>query len=223
MKKVLLFLFVIFIFISCHKKNQQAITNYPIHTNITVSYFWIGEEGNQNNKNIPNSQSAWDDKWKEHYGGIDDPSNRSNNLPLNFTPKENPFYFALPYNDFKSKRGKRKRHAKQDIYWSDEKDWSNSESMCKNRWIKITKGSTTCYAQWEDAGPFGENDWRYVFGNKKPKSRTNNRAGLDVSPAVKDFLDLEDLDKIDWQFIDETKVPVGPWSTIITTSTVYWE
>jgi len=214
---------LIILLVSCHKKGQQSISDYPIHKNITVSYFWIGEEGNDDNKDIPNSQSAWDDKWKEHYGGLDDPANRSGYLPSDFIPNENPFYFALPYNDLKSRSGKRKKHAEQDIYWSDESDWQTNESLCKNRWIKITKNTTVCYAQWEDAGPFGENDWRYVFGDKKPKSRINDHAGLDVSPAVHDFLSLADLDKVDWQFVDFENVPDGPWKSIITTSNVYWQ
>ncbi len=225
MMKKTLFYSTLLIILSCHKKDQQSITNYPIHKDITVSYFWIGEAGNSDNKDIPNSQSVWDDKWKEHYGGLDDPENRNGYQPANFTPNENPFYFALPYNDFKSRSGKRKKHAMQDVYWSNEKNWQSNESLCKNRWIKITKGNTICYAQWEDAGPFGENDWQYVFGDndKKPKNRTNNHAGLDVSPAVKDYLNLDDLDKVSWQFINESDVPDGPWKSIITISNVFWE
>ena len=95
--------------------------------------------------------------------------------------------------------------------------------MCKNRWIKITKNGKTAYAQWEDAGPFGEDDKNYVFGNHLPQNNINNNAGLDVSPAVRDYLHLNDIDKIDWQFIDFDDVPVGPWKKIITTSQIDWE
>ena len=63
----------------------------------------------------------------------------------------------------------------------------------------------------------------YVFGDKKPKNNTNDHAGLDVSPAVKDYLTLSDIDKVDWRFIDEDEVPDGPWKSTITTSDVYWE
>jgi len=222
MKKITL-IFILFTITSCHKKNQQSITNYPTHKNITVSYFWIGEAGNDDNKDIPNSQSVWDDKWKEHFGGLDDPTNRNGFYPADYTPQENPFYFALPYNDFKSRSGKRKNHAIKDVYWSDEKEWGENESLCKNRWIKIIKDTVVCYAQWEDAGPFGENDWRYVFGTKAPKNNINDHAGLDVSPAVHDYLELEDLDKVNWQFVNFDDVPDGPWLTIITTSKVFWE
>jgi hypothetical protein len=92
--------------------------------------------------------------------------------------------------------------------------------MLKNRWIVITKDGKTAYAQWEDVGPFGEDDAKYVFGDALPKSKENKNAGLDVSPAVRDYLELEDIDKVDWQFVDEKDVPRGPWKDIITTSQV---
>jgi len=218
-----LFILSLFFFFlqACHK-NNTAIAIYPEHKNITVSYFWIGEEGNKDNKNIPNSQSVWDDKWKEHYGGIDTPDTRNGYEPINFIPKENPFYFALPYNDFKSISGKRKQNATKDVYWANTKEWGKRESMCKNKWIKITKGTKVCYAQWEDAGPFGENDWRYVFGDNLPKNKHNNHAGLDVSPAVRTYLNLSDLDKVNWQFIAFENVPSGDWTKTITVSQIYW-
>ena len=79
------------------------------------------------------------------------------------------------------------------------------------------------YAQWEDVGPFGENDSNYVFGSANPKSTTNKTAGLDVSPAVNDYLGLSGLDTTSWQFVDEKDVPSGPWKNIVTTSGIYWK
>jgi hypothetical protein len=125
-------------------------TRYPLRQNITVTIFWVGEEGNEENNYIPNLQSVWDDKWLEHYGGVDDPNNRNGYFPTNFTPLENPFYYALPYNDF-DENGERKAEVDQVIYWSEEQGWGELESMCKNRWIKIIKGNKSVYAQWEDA------------------------------------------------------------------------
>jgi len=197
-------------------------SHYPLHQNITVTFFWVGEEGNEENNYIPNLQSVWDDKWLEHYGGVDDPNNRNGYFPANFTPLENPFYYALPYNDF-DENGERKAEVDKVIYWSGEQEWSELESMCKNRWIKIIKGNKSVYAQWEDAGPFGEDDADYVFGDSLPKNELNNGAGLDVSPAVRDFLSLSDIDVVNWQFIDFSDVPDGPWTEIITTSQIYWE
>ncbi len=224
--KFLFFTSIFFLFFqleSCHKVNHLSKDKYPVHHNITVTYFWIGESGNADNKDIPNRQSVWDDKWQEHYGGIDSPENRNGFLPVNFIPNENPFYCALPYNDRKSKSGKRKKNAYKDIYWAEEKQWSDNESMCKNKWIKITKGNKTIYAQWEDAGPFGENDWKYVFGTKQPKNKINNHAGIDVSPAIRDYLELDDIDKVDWQFVSKEDVPDGVWRNTITRSNIYWQ
>jgi hypothetical protein len=34
--------------------------------------------------------------------------------------------------------------------------------------------------------------WQYVFGNERPKPTLNKGAGLDVSPAVRDYLGLKE-------------------------------
>jgi len=53
-----------------------------------------------------------------------------------------------------------------------------------------------------------------VFGNERPKPNLNKGAGLDVSPAVRDYLGLNETDVTDWQFVDFKDVPRGPWSTL---------
>ncbi len=202
------------------KVSQDKTTDeYPVHKNISTTYFWAGEEADADNKNISNLPSAWDDDWAKHFGGVDDPKHRNGFLPAAFTPKENPFYFALPYNDFNSK-GNQKNDSVALAIWGKPK---SGDSMCKNQWIKITKGGKTVYAQWEDVGPFGEDDKAYVFGGATPKSKENSHAGLDVSPAVHDYLGLSDVDKTDWQFVDASAVPDGPWKKIVTTSQVFWK
>ena len=208
---------------SCTKENYLEPQDYPLHTDITVTFFWVGEKGSDDNKDIPNEQSVWDDEWKQNFGGVDNPDNRNGYFPAEFIPNENPFYFALPYNDFKSS-GNRKKTSLKRVYWGNKKSWDNYESLCKNQWIKIIKDDTlVCYAQWEDAGPFGENDYKYVFGTDKPKNKINENAGLDVSPAVRDYLSLGDINKVDWQFVAENSVPDGPWKQIITTSQINWK
>lgn len=185
-----------------YNNTQNENSSYPPRNNITVTLFWVGEKASEDNDFISNKQSAWDDKWLEH------------------SVNENPFYFALPYNDFEN--GKRKSDVYNIVYWADEKNWGALESMCKNQWIKITKGNKTAYAQWEDVGPFEEDDFNYIFGNSTPKNKENNHAGLDVSPAVHDFLGLEDIDKVNWQFVNFSEVPEGSWKTKITTSQIFW-
>jgi len=68
----------------------------------------------------------------------------------------------------------------------------------------------------------GEDDKAYVFGTSQPQNTVNDNAGLDVSPAVRDYLGLNDIDKTDWQFVDEEDVPDGPWKEIVTTVNVTW-
>jgi hypothetical protein len=38
-----------------------------------------------------------------------------------------------------------------------------------------------------------------------------NGAGLNVSPAIRDYLRLQPTDVTDWQFTDTQEVPAGPW------------
>lgn len=199
----------------------EVKSSYPIHRNISTTYFWVGEEAGKDNKNISNLPSAWDDDWAKHFGGVDDPKRRNGLVVASFTPKENSFYFALPYNDF-DENGSRKKDVGKVIPWANSKKWGASESMLKNQWIEIAKGEKKAYAQWQDVGPFGEDDSAYVFGNKAPKSRTNQDAGLDVSPAVKDFLGLGDVDRADWRFVSEDQIPAGPWKKTLTRSQIYW-
>lgn len=197
-------------------------SSFPVHKNVTVTFFWVGEEGDADNGYIPNIQSAWDNNWKVHYGGIDDPDDRDAYFPANFTPHENPFYFALPYSDF-NEGGERKASAFDIVPWAKEQQWGSLQSMCKNRWVKIVKGKKAVYAQWEDVGPFGVDDTQYVFGNASPQNEINNHAGLDVSPAVRDYLGLSDIDKVNWKFIDSDEVPDGPWKEIVTHSQIDWD
>ena len=198
---------------------------YPLHKNITVTNFYVGELASSDNGYIPNVASAWDDIWMWDYGGIDSPNDRNASYPYypaKFIPTENPFYFALPYNDL-DENGKPKPSQKE-IPWY---RGPTNTTILKNRWIKIIKTyddgtKKVAYAQWEDVGPFGEDDFDYVFGNAKPKNQINDNAGLDVSPAVKIYLGLKDIDKIDWQFVDDKDVPEGPWKKIVTKSGVNW-
>jgi hypothetical protein len=85
------------------------------------------------------------------------------------------------------------------------------QSVCWHRWIAIRKGNRTCYAQWEDCGPFRNDHFQYVFGNERPKPNLNHGAGLNVSPAIRDYLGLQPTDVTDWQFVNTQDVPPGPW------------
>ena len=190
----------------------QPGQRYPWKSNIVTTIFWVGEKPSENNP-VPNRASSWDREWTKNYGGVDDPApaHRSNYVPVKFTPRLNPFYCALPYND-KAKEGHRPE-APQVVPWFREAYQGPAVSTCKGRWIAIRKGNRTAYAQWEDAGPFRTDHWQYVFGNERPKPNLNKGAGLDVSPAVRDYLGLQPTDVTDWRFVDFKEVPRGPWST----------
>jgi hypothetical protein len=189
----------------------EAGERFPWKADIVTTVFWIGEEPSANNP-VPNRSSSWDKNWTSNYGGFDDPNpqHRSNYIPAKFTPRQNPFYCALPYND-KASTGHRPE-APRVVPWFGEAYQGPGVSTCKGHWIAIRKGNKVAYAQWEDAGPFRTDHWQYVFGNERPKPNLNRGAGLDVSPAVRDYLGLQSTDVTDWKFVDFSEVPHGPWA-----------
>jgi len=191
----------------------RSARSYPWKANIVTTVFWIGEQPGGNNL-VPNRTSAWDKQWTKSYGGFDDPNpaSRRNYIPAKFTPQQNPFYCALPYND-KAHTGHRPE-APRVVPWFQQAYQGPAVSTCKDRWVAVRKGDRIAYAQWEDAGPFRTDHWQYVFGNERPKSNLNKGAGLDVSPAVRDYLGLKQTDVTDWRFVDFSEVPHGPWSTL---------
>lgn len=191
------------------KKPSQV---YPWREQIVTTTFWIGEEPTQNNP-VPNHKSCWDTNWAQNYGGTDTPNRKERNAqftPVAFVPRQNPFYVALPYND-KTMKGL-KPEAEKVIPWYNETYRGPEKSVCKGRWIAIRYRDRICYAQWEDAGPFRTDHWQYVFGAERPKPNLNKGAGLDVSPAVRDYLGMDDTDVTDWKFVEFEEVPTGPWA-----------
>lgn len=196
------------------------VSAYPLKRNIITTYFWAGELAGDPNGGISNVPSAWDEEWSTHFGGYDDPDHRDGWFPRGFTPKENPFYVAIPYNDFEN--GRRKAEVSRVVPWANSQTWGARDSMIKNRWVRIIKNGVVCYGQIEDVGPFLENDKDYVFGNQPPKNNQLEKAGFDVSPAIRDYLRLGDVDRVDWQFVDDHEVPPGPWKQIVTTSQISW-
>ena len=185
---------------------------YPWKTGIVTTTFWVGESAGQNNP-VHNHSSSWDINWAQSFGGFDNPNPeaRRNFIPVGFIPRQNPFYIALPYNDVT--RGTTKPEAKVVIPWFKDTFVREGLTVCRDRWVAVRNSSgKVCYAQWSDCGPFRTDHWQYVFGNEKPKPNLNNGAGLDISPAVRDFLGLKGTDVTDWKFVDDKDVPKGPWA-----------
>lgn len=193
-------------------QNSQLV--FP-HLQIITTVFWVGEAADKANGFIANKASAWDEDWATHYGGIDTPDKRNGYYPTGFKPKENPFYFALPFNDFDA-QDKRRVDANKCI--NHDAPGLENFSWCKGTWLAIRHKDKIAYAQWQDVGPYLENDSSYVFGSEAPKNTKGARAGLDVSPAVRDYLNLSDVDSTDWTFIQENQVPEGPWKQITASS-----
>lgn len=184
---------------------------YPWKNNIVTTVFWIGERPTQNNP-VPNDKSSWDTRWVHNYGGYDDPDprNRRGYIPARFIPRQNPFYIALPYNDVT--RGRTKPEAPRVIPWFREAFVKHGQSVCKGRWVVVRYRGRDAYAQWEDCGPFRTDHWQYVFGNQRPLPNLNQGAGLDVSPAVRDYLGMRGKDVANWRFVEFSEVPRGPWA-----------
>jgi hypothetical protein len=185
---------------------------------ITTTVFWVGEQATAQNP-VPNDKSAWDGDWLSRYGGYDNPApgSRANFIPADFLPRQNPFYVALPYNDVENHHTK--SEAAQVIPWFRSSFVRDGQSICKGQWVAIRHGHKVCYAQWEDVGPFATDDWQYVFGSERPYSNRNRNAGLDVSPAVRDYLGLAGMDVCDWKFANFDQIPTGPWATFGTNNT----
>lgn len=176
---------------------------------IVSTVFWVGEAASQNNP-VPNTASAWDVNWQENFGGYDHPQRRAGWLPADFVPALNPFYIALPYNDL-MRGGGHRPEAAQVIPWFWRDFRGDGISVCKGRWVAIHSNHKVCYAQWEDVGPFEIDHWQYVFGNENPRPNRNGNAGIDLSPAVRDFLGLRSGQRVDWRFVEDREVPRGPW------------
>jgi hypothetical protein len=190
---------------------QEPGEKYPWHSQIVTTVFWIGETPSGNNP-VPNRSSAWDANWARNFGGSDSPElgERKGFIPARFVPRQNPFYLALPFNDVSG--GRTKDEAWKIVPWFREAFEKSGQTVLKGRWVAIRKGTRTCYAQWEDVGPFRSDHWEYVFGSDRPRPNLNRGAGLDVSPAIRDYLGLGNTDLTDWRFVDFEQVPPGPWT-----------
>ncbi len=199
--------------------SRHRYSRYPWKRNIVTTVFWVGELPTPNNP-TPNTASSWDKRWKYSFGGYDDPDPKARKgfRPAAFVPRQNPFYVALPYNDV-MRGGKTRPEAPRVIPWFRDRFVKQGHTVLKGKWVAIRKGRKVCYAQWEDCGPFRTDHWQYVFGNARPKWNINKGAGLDVSPAVRDYLGLTGIDLTDWKFVDFREVPRGPWSIYGTNNT----
>lgn len=123
--------------------------------------------------------------------------------------RQTPFYVALPYNDVLDDHTT-KSEARQIIPWFRNTFVRPGQSVCQGRWVALRHAGKVFYAQWLDCGPFTTTDAAYVFGAARPLPNRNHDAGIDVSPAVRDYLELNEIDQCDWKFVNQP--PPGPWT-----------
>ena len=177
--------------------------------NVLATTFYVGEMASETNP-IAKDKSAWDLHWVANFGGIDDPIQRVGWNPKGFVPKQTPFYVALPYNDILTD-GLHRPEASEVIPWFWQSYRGDGISVCKGRWVAIHLAGKVCYAKWEDVGPVEVDHWRYVFGGEAPRKNAKGGSGIDVSPAVRDYLGLKKGQRIQWRFLNDRDVPEGPW------------
>jgi hypothetical protein len=214
----------------------RAANPYPWHTNIVSTTFWVGEVFDPNASDGSQVISTYDANWYANYGGCDglivnkvcstEKRTAANGyFPTHMTPRQNPFYLDLPFDDINDAQGYATRGAV--VPWAKSPAYAGSihnpnVSLMKNRWVELTRGGATCYGQIEDAGPGQYHDAGYVFGrtNARPANARYGGAGLDVSPALNGclrFAELDgDSDRLSWRFIDGGQVPGGPWLRLVT-------
>ena len=209
---------------------------YPWHHRIIATTFWVGEIFDPNAEDGSQVISTYDGNWLRNYGGCDGKSSggdcttekrlASNGFfPRTMTPKQNPFYIDLPFDDVNNSAAFTRRGTV--IPWAKDAKYrknitNNNVSLMKNRWVQIKNGKHTCYGQIEDAGPGQYNDAKYVFGkaDQRPKNTRYGGAGMDVSPALNSCLHFRELDgdsdSVAWRFVEASAVPPGPWRKVIT-------
>ena len=183
------------------RSKRKRPTGHGWHKDITATYFDITRA------NPP--RTAWND--------VD-------------AIEENPYYFALPYNNMLK--------------------GVQNYGDCKNLWIEIVSATNgkKAFGQWEDVGPWFVNDSDYVFDNSgkvrpfaemhlgefwnilRQKETTNgykprkvlNEAGIDLSPQLAACINLQGKGKIHWRFVSESEVDSGPWKSRISRSLPHW-
>ncbi|NJC22649.1 hypothetical protein BJ994_001725 [Arthrobacter pigmenti] len=214
--------------------------SYPWHTDIVATVFWVGEIHDPTASDGSQEISTYDSNWMANYGGCDgvivegscetEPRVASNGyFPSSMTPKQNPFYLDLPFDDVNDEDAFEMRE--EVIPWAEDPGYAGKAddrtfSYMKNRWVRMEKDGSTCYGQIQDAGPGVYDDAEYVFGtlDQRPANTRFNGAGMDVSPALAGCLQFEQLNgaqaRVDWKFVEESEVPDGPWKILVTTAGV---
>ncbi|MDD5092684.1 MAG: hypothetical protein PHQ23_17430 [Candidatus Wallbacteria bacterium] len=176
---------------------------------------------------LPPSDSPWhldiEATWFDILAASPSPRTAFNDVDAHL---ENPFYVALPFNS--------------SVYSGTD---PSLKTQVKNRWVHLVNAvnSSSCYAQWEDVGPWFVDDFEYVFssdGSRRPAAesfygadkgiylhkedsntrKVANKAGIDLSPKTAEFMGISGKGKVHWRLVSVENVPSGPWLEKVSTT-----
>ena len=190
-----------------------------LHEAVSTTIFWIGEPASADNGFIANDDSAWDECWKERYGGIDDPVNRNGFFPAGFTPHDNPFYVALPYNDLDS-NGDRRWNLASVVPWAKIATLPVTDSAVKNRWVKIIAGDADLLRAMGGRRPVQRERLALRVRTGAGRAIPSTAAPVSMSrpPCVTACRSPTASPRPTGASSRRPRCPHGPWTTIVTTS-----
>jgi len=154
----------------CLKLSRQralAIQRFPWKRIIVTTVFWVGEEAGANNP-CRTTEVPGTPNWTGNYGGLDNPIRRRDATIFrwHFPPPDILLFVRCRTT---MSRTASLTEAPLVIHGSNRTYTGPGQSVCKDRWVANSKGNRTCYAQWEDCGPFRTDHFQYVFQNERPK------------------------------------------------------
>lgn len=231
----------------CHPnptRPRLPATGGPVKT-IVASTFYIGEEAGPSNAEIDNISTAWNGKAATDFGGADrwgplDPEqwqgrwyDREGLCPAGLSPRQNIFYVALPTPDFDEQGrlpGAFSAAKMGATYLPDlaKRIKNGQEWLFKNLWVEVRYDGKVAYGQLEDIGPSADTgtivaDYDYVWGDSStPKNDFGLHAGIDISPAMTDYLGTKGQATVSWRWVPQANVPDGPWKVLVTASEPRW-
>ena len=128
------------------------------------------------------------------------------------SPRKTPFTWRSLIMTFPE--GSIRRRASRVIPWFRREYAGKGQSVCKGRWVQIVYNKRSCFAQWEDCGPFTTEDWPYVFGDKASPSipRTKGRALTSPLPYATIWALREEQPLSTGALWNFYRIPRGPWS-----------
>ena len=174
-------------------QNPQTQSNFSRMTQFKktiTTIFWVGEGATEDNGYIHNKSSYWDENWMKSYGGVDSPTHRKGDLPAAFTPKQNPFYIALPFAEVDGD-GNLKEAAKKIPGFGE-----NHGPLTEIAGLKSATRGSRASPSGRMSGPLRRRRFRLGVSaaRSSPRTRGGLKAGLDISPAAAQYLGVEDSD-----------------------------